>query len=227
MSRSIARPLRLLLFCPIVTLMCTYVAFIYGIIYLFFATFAFAYTEVYRFSIFDSGLVFVACGIGTLLGLLYLAWFSDMNLKKRIAGGNRAMPEDRLPFVITVPGALMFPVGIFVYGWAVESHMPWIVSQVGTAVTGFGYILIFTGIQTYLIDAFEEYAASVIAANAVLRGVAGALIPLSGLSLYRTLGWGWGNSLLAFVSLFFAPSLWVFGIYGARIRESKRFSVGL
>lgn len=194
---------------------------IYALMYLFFATFSIIFKESYGFSTFQSGLVFIAIGLGTLSGLLYLACFSDRAVKERASAGKTATPEDRLPCLITVPGAVAFPLGIFIYGWGVEYHVPWAIPQFGTAMTGFGYILLFTGIQTYLIDAFEEYAASVNCANAILRGVAGALIPLGGLELYDKLGWGWGNSLLAFIALAFTPVLWIFCVYGARIRASK------
>ena len=142
-----------------------------------------------------------------------------------MASGNAAAPEDRLTLMITLPGALAFPIGLFLYGWTVEGRVHWIVPQIGTAVTGFGSILIFISIQTYLIDAFEEYAASAVGANAVLRGTVGALLPLSGLNLYDAFGWGWGNSLLGFVALGLAPVPLIFGVYGARIRKVKGFEV--
>lgn len=81
--------------------------------------------------------------------------------------------------------------------------------------------MIFVSIQTYLIDAFDIYAASVIGANAVLRGTAGALLPLAGLELYHKLGWGWGNSLLAFIALGFAPLPVALGKYGSKLRKLK------
>ncbi|KAL1869669.1 hypothetical protein Daus18300_005524 [Diaporthe australafricana] len=226
-KRSIMRPSKLLLCCPIVTVMCTYVAVLYGTLYLLFATYSFVFKEVYGYSTFAAGLVFLAGGIGTLTGLLYIAKFSDRNIKKQAAAGKTVSPEDRLPLIITLPGALTFPMGLFLYGWTVEYKIHWIVPQIGTAITGFGSILIFVGIQTYLIDAFEGYAASVVGANAVLRGTAGALLPLSGLQLYDALGWGWGNSLLGFVTLAFAPVPLVIGIYGARIRNSRHNQIQL
>lgn len=226
-KHSIIRPLKMLICCPIVTLMCMYVVILYGILYLLFATYSFVFGEVYGFSTSAAGLVFIAGGIGTLLGLFYVGNFSDRTLKTRAAAGKRITPEDRLPPIITVPGSLAFPIGLFVYGWSVEAHVHWIIPQIGTAITGFGSILIFIGIQTYLVDAFVEHAASVIGANAVLRGTAGALIPLSGLDMYSALGWGWGNSLLGFIALVFAPMPWVFGLYGAKIRNLKSSQVRL
>ncbi|MCJ1343178.1 hypothetical protein MMC31_001370 [Peltigera leucophlebia] len=226
-KHSIIRPLKMLICYPIVTIMCTYVAVLYGVLYLLFATYSFVFREVYGFSTSAAGLVFIAGGIGTLIGLFYVGYFSDETLRRRAAAGKTITPEDRLPLIITIPGSLAFPIGLFVYGWSAEEHVHWIVPQIGTAITGFGSILIFIGIQTYLVDAFIEYAASVIGANAVLRGTAGALIPLGGLNMYDTLGWGWGNSLLAFIALAFAPMPWVFGLYGAKIRNLKRSQVRL
>ncbi|KFY94343.1 hypothetical protein V500_03316 [Pseudogymnoascus sp. VKM F-4518 (FW-2643)] len=226
-KHSIIRPLKMLICCPIVTVMCIYVAILYGILYLLFATYSFVFRQVYAFTTASTGLVFLAGGLGTLMGLFYVGYFSDRTLIKRAAAGKTITPEDRLPFIITIPGSLTFPIGLFVYGWTAQEHVHWIVPQIGTAITGFGSILIFVGIQTYLVDAFEEYAASVIGANALLRGTAGALIPLAGLRMYDGLGWGWGNSLLAFVALAFAPMPWVFGVYGARIRGWKGSKVTL
>lgn len=57
----------------------------------------------------------------------------------------------------------------------------------------------------YLVDAFTIYAASALAANTVVRSVAGAVLPLAGLPMYQTLGIGWGNSLLGFIALALLP----------------------
>jgi len=226
-KRSITRPSKMLIFCPVVTILCSYVAILYGTLYLLFATYSFVFKEVYGFSTFAAGLVFLPGGAGTLVGLFYTSIFSDKTVKENKAAGRSVSPEDRLPLFITLPGALTFPIGLFVYGWSVEQKVHWIVPQIGTAITGFGSILIFIGIQTYLIDAFEGHAASAIGANAVLRGTMGALLPLGGLALYDALGWGWGNSLLGFIALGFAPVPLLFGRYGVRIRNIKGFGINI
>lgn len=224
---SIFRPLKLLICYPIVTVMCTYVAVLYGTLYLLFSTYSFVFREAYGFSTSATGLVFLAGGAGTLLGLLYIGKLSDRNVGKRIAAERKSTPEDRLPFILTIPASLAFPIGLLIYGWTSQYHIHWIVPQIGTAITGWGSIVIFISIQTYLIDAFEKYAASVIGANAVLRGMAGAFIPLAGLKMYDRLGLGWGNSVLALVALVFAPLPWILGIYGAKIRNLKESRIKL
>jgi multidrug resistance protein len=74
-------------------------------------------------------------------------------------------------------------------------------------------------VQNYLLDVYPQYAASVTAALAVMRSLLGALLPLGGLQMYNTLGLGWGNSLLAFVSLALVPIPLVFFLFGKRIRS--------
>ncbi|KAB5513296.1 major facilitator superfamily domain-containing protein [Coniochaeta sp. 2T2.1] len=225
--RRMLRPLEMLLCCPIVTVMCAYVAVLYGTLYLLFSTYSFVFREVYSFSTFAVGLVFLPGGVGTVAGLVYVGNLSDKNLRAHAAAGKPINPETRLPLVIILPGALSFPVGLFIYGWTVEAHVHWAVPLIGTAITGFGSILVFIAVQTYLIDAFEEYAASVIGANAVLRGVAGALLPLGGLNMYTSLGWGWGNSVLGFIALLLVPVPWVISSYGHRLRALRINHVNL
>jgi hypothetical protein len=82
-------------------------------------------------------------------------------------------------------------------------------------------------ILTYLIDAYTRYAASVTAANTLLRSTLGGLLPLAGPKMYAALGLGWGNSLLGFIALIMIPLPFIFWKYGERIRNSKRFAIDL
>ena len=64
---------------------------------------------------------------------------------------------------------------------------------VGTAFVGLGQFSCFMSLTTYLVDVFELYAASAIAASTVLRAILGAVMPLVGLPMYDALGLGWGT----------------------------------
>lgn len=79
--------------------------------------------------------------------------------------------------------------------------------------------------QTYLVDAFGPYSASALAANTVLRSLFGTFLPLAGPPMYERLGLGWGNTLLGFLALSFAPVPWLFYRYGEQVR--KRWVVKL
>lgn len=78
-------------------------------------------------------------------------------------------------------------------------------------------------IGTYLVDAFTIYAASATAANAILRSLGGAFLPLAGRPMFEKLGLGWGCSALGFISLLFCPGALLIYRYGERIQTNPRF----
>lgn len=109
--------------------------------------------------------------------------------------------------------------------WCAEEKVQWAAPLFGTLVLGIGIIIAFMCVQTYLIDAFTVYAASAIAANTVLRSIFGCVLPLCGLQMYDTLGYGWGNSLLGFLALAMIPIPWFFFTYGERMRTNPKYQV--
>lgn len=76
-------------------------------------------------------------------------------------------------------------------------------------------------IQAYSVDAFTIFAASALAANAIVRSVMAAVLPLAAPKMYESLGYGWGNSLLAFLALAMVPVPLFLMKYGERMRLSN------
>ncbi|KAJ5247128.1 MFS transporter cpaT [Penicillium chermesinum] len=199
---SIVRPVKMLVFSPIVIMLSTYVALVYGYLYLLFTTISEVFTEQYHWSQGSVGLAYLGIGIGSLFGLSVLSATSDSLLKflTRKHGGE-PKPEYRLPPMI--PGALLVPSGLFIYGWTAYYRTHWIVPIIGTSLLGLGMLLSFMTVSTYLVDAYTIYAASAVAANTVLRSLVGALLPLAG------------------PRLAFSPLPIIFYLYGERIRKSR------
>ena len=106
---------------------------------------------------------------------------------------------------------------MFIYGWAGEAHTHWVVPNVGTAVFAAGIILCFQCIQTYTIDGYARSAASAIATLNLARSLAGFAFPAFAPYMYATLGFGWGNSCLAFIALALGLALplclWRYGAF--------------
>lgn len=223
-AQAIARPMKMLFLSPIVGLMSLYIAINYGILYLFFTTVTFVFEGQYHFSSGAVGLSYIGVGVGMIVGMAALGTLSDKIIRQHQAKGD-VTPEHRLPFVLTLPGAIGLPIGVFIYGWTTYYHVHWIVPIIATSLIGLGNLTAMMTIQTYLVDAFTIHAASAIAANTVLRSIFGAVLPLAGLSMYDALGLGWGNSLLGFISLAFIPVPIFFKLYGQRIRTSAKFQV--
>lgn len=68
------------------------------------------------------------------------------------------------------------------------------------------------------------FAASVLAATAVLRSLFGAVFPLFTPYMYRNLGIHWASSVPAFLALACLPFPFLFYKFGMRIRMSCKFA---
>ncbi|KIX04831.1 uncharacterized protein Z518_05702 [Rhinocladiella mackenziei CBS 650.93] len=85
-------------------------------------------------------------------------------------------------------------------------------------------LISFMAICTYLVDAYELYAASALAANIILRSIAGAFLSLCGRKMYNAMGLGWGNTLLGFIAVALIPIPFLLLRYGEILR--KKFEIG-
>ncbi|KAF9891716.1 hypothetical protein FE257_003728 [Aspergillus nanangensis] len=222
---SIARPSKLLVQSPIVLILSLYLSVVYSYMYLFLTTFTEIFEDTYGFNTGEAGLAYLGLGVGFSIGQFSVGPFSDWYIARKRQVSGSIQPEDRLPPLLL--GSFLVPVGLFWYGWSVEAQSHWMIAITGTAFFGAGMEYIFLPIQLYLVDAFTLYATSAIAANTVVRSLFGAVIPLAGKSLYNQLGYGWGNSLLAFISIAFAPFSLFLVRFGASVRTHPRFQVKL
>jgi len=95
---------------------------------------------------------------------------------------------------------------------------------VGVAMVGFGFFTIFQAALNYLVDTFQKYAASAVAANTFLRSVFAAAFPLFIVPMLHNLGIAWGVSIFAFVAVLMIPIPYLFFIFGKRIRAKGVWS---
>jgi MFS family permease len=157
-------------------------------------------------------------GIGSLIGQFVTTHFGNKTVRKHIERGD-FQPEHRLK-IMAIGGTIM-PVGLFMYGWTVQAKTHFMAPLVATGLIGFSLLMTFMPATTYLIDVFTVHAASAMAASTVSRSLAAALIPLSSQQMYAQLGYGWGNSLLGFISCLLIPIPFLFIKYGERIRANS------
>lgn len=75
----------------------------------------------------------------------------------------------------------------------------------------------------YLVDAYEIFAASALAATACSRSLFGVLLPFAAKPMYDQLGVAWASSLLGFLSLAMCAIPFAFLRYGDKIRENSKF----
>ena len=139
-ARAIVRPVRLLLFSPIVFFLSLYVAFSFGLMFLLFSSFSTVFQGQYGFSTATSGLSYIGLGVGMFAGVLAQGVLSDKILKSRERRNGRTKPEDRLPLMAYMAPTL--PVGMFWYGWSAAKHLHWIMPIIGGTFVGLGFVFI-------------------------------------------------------------------------------------
>ncbi|KAE8149116.1 major facilitator superfamily domain-containing protein [Aspergillus avenaceus] len=218
---SLARPIKFLFLSPIVMIVSLYSSVTYSYMYILFTTFTDVFENVYGFSPGQAGLGYMGLGLGFCFGQITVGYYSDRHLKKQEKIHGKMKPEDRLPPLVV--GCFLVPIGLFWYGWAAEYRVHWVVPIMGTFFVGAGIYYVHLVTQVYLVDAYTRYAASAVSAELALRCIFGATIPLAGTPLYDSLGLGWGNSLLGFIALAFAPTTYYLLKYGERIRTNPKF----
>ena len=121
-------------------------------------------------------------------------------------------------------GSFAFSAGMFIFGWTSFPHIHWIAPCIGLVLMGIGFFTIFQSALNYLIDTFQRYSASAIAANTFLRSLFAAVFPLFVHPMFRNLGVPWASSLLGFISVAMIPIPFLFYIYGPRIRKRGKFT---
>jgi MFS family permease len=173
---ALSRPWILLFAEPIVLLLSIYMAIIYGTLYMMFAAFPIVYQEDRGWSPGVGGLSFIGVMVGEIIAVMYSIWDNKRYQKVEAKHDGHAPPEARLP--PTMLGSAFLPLGLFWFAWTNSPSVHWSVSIIATAPFGFGMVLVFLSIMNYLIDSYVIYAASVLAANSVLRSLFGAVFPL-------------------------------------------------
>ncbi|RDX51047.1 MFS polyamine transporter [Lentinus brumalis] len=219
---AICRPFVLAAQEPIIQALGLYMAFIYGIIYLVLATIPQIFTNVYHETPGFVGLHYISLGLGLWVCSQINSRLLDIVYKKlKERNGGVGEPEFRLP--TTFPGTIMIPIGLLIAGWGAQEHTHWIVPDIGFALIGGGMVLTFQAMMMYVVDTFTIYAASALAAVSFLRSIAGFGFPLFAPAMYKTLGYGVGNTVLAAIAFVIGvPAILGLYKYGKRIRGLSR-----
>ncbi|KAB5570740.1 major facilitator superfamily domain-containing protein [Coniochaeta sp. 2T2.1] len=219
---ALQRPWVLLFREPIVLLTGIYIAIIYGTLYMLFAAFPIVFQQYRGWSAGVGGLAFIGVAVGMMIAVVYAAFDNKRYQAVARACGGAAPPEARLPPAII--GSVLLPVGLFWFAWTCQPSIHWVVPIIASGFFACGLVLVFLSLLNYLIDSYVLYAASVLAANAVLRSLFGAAFPLFTTYMYRNLGLHWASSIPAFLALACMPFPYLFWKYGGRIRMKCKFA---
>ena len=121
-----------------------------------------------------------------------------------------------------VPGTILLPTGILITGWTADAKTHWIcpdivrhdislslsqpfqasnVASQGLFMAGAGILISSLATQSYVIDSYGIHSASSLAAVGTLRSLAGFGFPLFAPAMYKSLGYGKGDTVLFSVAV--------------------------
>ena len=111
------------------------------------------------------------------------------------------------------------------YGWIAEYRLPVLLLLASVALMGFTLLLTVVPLSAYVVDACGMYSASAMTGVIVTRCLVGTFLPLATAPLAEGLGYGWGFSCLATLSLVLAVVPILILRFGDKWRQRSEFTM--
>ncbi|KOS44732.1 hypothetical protein ACN38_g4309 [Penicillium nordicum] len=221
---SLLRPIHMLLTEPIVGFICLYIACEFATLFSFFAAFPLIFQGIYHFNIEDSGLVFLAIVVGSILGTATVIFCNVFLYLPKVSKhpDGQVPPEYRLyPALV---GSFGLPIALFWFAWTTRADVSWASPVVAIVVFAWGNLCVFVSTTQYIVDTYHGLTvASAMSANGLARYGLAAAFPLFTVQMYTRLGAGWASSLLGFIAVALLPVPWVLFKSGKRLRGLSKY----
>ncbi|KAK3209496.1 hypothetical protein GRF29_69g1986763 [Pseudopithomyces chartarum] len=156
LTTVLTRPVRMILFEPLVLFTCLYLSYAYAIFYIYFQSFPLIFIDIYHFNAGEEGLTFLPIGVGAIISAaLYLTW--DLILRRaRAASKPWAQNEEMRRLPLACIAGPFFVISSFWLGWTARASIHWIVPCLASMLFGMGYLCLFMALLNYLVDAGGE-----------------------------------------------------------------------
>ncbi|ODV66687.1 MFS general substrate transporter [Hyphopichia burtonii NRRL Y-1933] len=223
-KQSLLRPL-ILLGELIVFLITLYMSVIYGLLYMFFFAYPVVYMEDKGWSALMTGVMFLPIGAGVILSTAVSPLINkDYNKRAQVYRDKGELPPPELRLIPMMIACWFVPIGLFSFAWSSYSDISWAGPCFSGFACGFGFCALYNPANNYIVDSYQHYAASGLAAKTFVRSIWGACVPLFTIQMYHRLGDQWATSLMAFISLACCIIPYLFFFFGARIRRHSKYA---
>lgn len=153
LRKNFSRPLKILFTEPIVLSLSIYMAFLYGLLYLFLTAYPIVFQQIHGFDKGVGGLPYLGIITGEFLGGIFILLTQPWYNRKLDANNGIPIPEWRLPPAIV--GSIAFACGLFWFGWTgFSADIHWIAPTLSGLLIGFGLLCIFLQALNYIVDAY-------------------------------------------------------------------------
>ncbi|KAI0440559.1 major facilitator superfamily domain-containing protein [Xylaria telfairii] len=216
-------PLKLLFGELIVFLISLYMSVLYGLLYMFFIAFPIVFHEGKGYTAGLTGLTFIPLAIGVVASAM-CSPFVNKHYVKIIAPYAGRMPPAELRLIPMMFACWFIPLGLIIFAWTSFPRLIWVGPTLAGFPVGFGFIFIYNAANNYLVDTYQDRAASALASKTFIRSLWGAGVVLFTHQLYDRLGYQWASTLLAGISLLCCMIPFLFWKYGERIRRRSKYA---
>lgn len=209
----------------IVLLITLYMSVIYGLLYMFFMAYPVIYGEGKGFSDSMIGVMFLPIAGGILIATAIAPFVNkDYNKRAQAYRDKGELPPPELRLIPMMISCWAVPIGLFAFAWSSYPRLSWAGPAWSGLAVGFGFCALYNPANNYIVDSYQHYAASGLAAKTFVRSMWGACVPLFTMQMYRKLNYEWASTLMAFISLACCAIPYMFYFYGARIRKFSRYA---
>lgn len=151
--KNFTRPVKILFTEPILLSLSVYMAFLYGLLYLFMTAYPIVFQQIHGFNKGVGGLPYFGMIIGEFVGGFFIIMLQPWYVRKLDSNNGIPIPEWRLPPAII--GGVAFSGGLFWFGWTgFKATIHWIVPTIAGGLIGFGLFCIFLQCLNYIVDAY-------------------------------------------------------------------------
>ena len=170
-----------------------------------------------------TGVMFIPIGVGVIASSLAAPFFNkDYNRRAQEYRDRGELPPAELRLIPMMIGCWFVPAGLSPLPGLHTKDFRGPVRVSGFAV-GFGFLLLYNPANNYIVDSYQHYAASALAAKTFVRSIWGACVPLHYPDVPQ-IRRRMGNLLMAFISLACCAIPYLFYIFGARIRTFSKYA---
>ncbi|KAH8695456.1 MFS transporter [Talaromyces proteolyticus] len=224
LMRSCSRPFELFFGELMVALFTIYLVVVYIVLFGFLTGYDFIYGKTYGFSQGSVGLAFIGMNVGFLIALIITphVFFKYKMVLEAAAKTEKGHPEPEERLWFAMYGAPWLPISLFWMGWTSYPSISYWPSLVSSVAFGFAVQGIFISSYQYLIDTYEQYAASALVSATFFRYIAAGAMVIVSLPMYKNLGVHWSLTLLGCISLVMTPVPYVFYKYGRIFRQRSK-----
>ncbi|PYI03536.1 MFS general substrate transporter [Aspergillus sclerotiicarbonarius CBS 121057] len=220
LKTGLSRPFVMLLTEPICIFWDSYVAIVYGGLYLCFVAYPIAFQTERGWFPGIGGLSFIGIGSGVLITIACEPLFRMVINSHRKDPASGVVPPEAMASVVIL-GATLLAIGQLWFAWTCTPNIHWIVPILAGVPFGAGTACVFIYASNYIARAYGIYTASALAGNMFFRSILGACLPLAGPAMYATLGLNWASTFLGLVETACISIPVVFYFYGHRIRKAS------